>query len=794
MGGKKQTIGYHYLFTILFGLCRGPINEMKAIRVGDKEAFGGHLCSGTGTPINKPSLFGGEKKEGGIQGAFNLNMGAIDQVLPGPIVVTGIGYTGPVKSTRLMDARTILPGKVSQLRGIVTVLYDGLVSSINPYPKEWKFRVARTTAGWSRETWYPGKATIWMGTFTWVDSVQAQSLSPLQMIAWMMLGGSPTKAVKLQVESTVWGANGAHIVYEALTDQDWGGSEDPAEIDENSFIVAANTLCAEGFGLCLKWERSEDVDVFIKRVMDHVGGTLYVDRQTGLYTMKLLRGDYVVADLPLFTPDSGLLEITEDDSEATSDAINEVIATGIDPEDGGNEFQVRVQNNAAIQALGGRVTNSVKYEGIPTRELLTRVAQRDLKASSVGLKRFTLKMDRRAWRIYPGMPFRIQDPRRGLAQIVVRAGEIDDRTDMQDGVITIKVVEDVFSMPETSFVDVSQPGWTPPPENALPSPEERAYEAGYRDIYLKRGQADVDAMFPTDALLGVVAASPFSSMTEFDLATRVLPDDYEVRGTGFFTDYGLTVDALGFYDTILKLDNLTPGFEPDEVVGTALLIGDEVVGVDSYDPVEDEYTISRGAADTIPQEHAAGVRAWTIDDDTATDEVLYQTGDVVNAKVLTKTATDTLDAGVADELTITMVGRQYRPYPPADVRVDGDLVFELGGLHNEPVISWNHRDRKMQFDSLIDTREASIGPETGTTYNVRVFSYPADVMIREETGIVGDTWTYDASMITADNPTPTVRVELESEREEVTSWQKYSFLVRLTGGYGNGYGLNYGGA
>jgi hypothetical protein len=71
MGGSKkdgQTIGYNYYFSILFGLGR-QVNEVRTIMVADKIAWQGPSgCSGAVQAIQKPELFGGEKKEGGIQG------------------------------------------------------------------------------------------------------------------------------------------------------------------------------------------------------------------------------------------------------------------------------------------------------------------------------------------------------------------------------------------------------------------------------------------------------------------------------------------------------------------------------------------------------------------------------------------------------------------------------------------------------------------------------------------------------------------------------------------------------
>lgn len=757
MGAKKQTIGYHYIMSLLFGLCRGPINEIREITVGDKTALGGNLCSPLPGTINQPNLFGGEEKEGGIQGGYRLYMGKLDQVLDGAQSVV-IGSRGPVRIGKLRDLRTILPGKVSMLRGIVTFHFNGLISSMNPYPKEWAFRCRRTTAGWhTGAAWYFNKATIWMGN------------------------------------GTIMAMNPAHMIYQLLTDPDWGAGEDTEEIYEPSFIEAANTLCAEGFGLCMKWERKDDVDKYIKTVLDHIGAALFQDRESGLYVLKLIRGDYNVEDLPLFTPDSGLIEITEDDSEAVADAINEVIATGKNPNDRGNDIQVRVQNIAAMQATGGRVSSPVSYPGIPTTELLTRVAQRDLKAASLGLKRFTVKLDRRAWRIYPGMPFRIAHPKRGIGEIVVRVGDGEDPGDFEDGYIQFKVVEDVFSMPLTSFVPPVDNEWEAPSQEALPPLEQRLIEASYRDIYVQRGASEADAMTSTDAVIAQLAASANVSNREFQLWSAIDPDDLTYKSDGFFTDYGTLVAGIGPYDDTMKLENLTAGFDQDAVVGQALLIGDEIIGVVSYDAIGDEFTISRGAADTLPQSHATGARCWTIDDDAASDGTLYQSGEVINTKVLSKTSSDVLDFDDATTNTITLRARQARPYPPADFRVDGELIFTAnGGERAEPVFTWVHRDRVLQADALLDHQEASVGPEDGTTYTFRIYD-SEDTLLATYDGIVGDTWTYDSTMQAADSAPPTVRMEVESERDGLASYQKYSFNITLDGGYGLGYGLNYGG-
>lgn len=68
MGGKKKksTIGHRYFMGVHMALGRGPYDEIVGIRVGDKTAWQGSITGNTEVYINKPDLFGGEEKEGGI--------------------------------------------------------------------------------------------------------------------------------------------------------------------------------------------------------------------------------------------------------------------------------------------------------------------------------------------------------------------------------------------------------------------------------------------------------------------------------------------------------------------------------------------------------------------------------------------------------------------------------------------------------------------------------------------------------------------------------------------------------
>lgn len=757
MGGKskKQTIGFHYYFSILFGLSRGPFNELVEIKVGDKTAWGGHLCDIDPRAIESPELFGGEKKEGGIQGPFRLFFGNPDQVLPGAEAVE-VGAGTPYGGTQVLPSvKDTIGGLVSEFRGVTTLWFDGLISSMNPYPKEWKFRMRRYSHGWDGDPWYQIKSAIFLA------------------------GGE------------IHAMNPAHIIYECLSNRSWGRGMPTSLINENSFIYAANLFCDEAFGLCFLWQRKENIDEFIQIVLRHVGAVLYTDPETGEETLKAIRDDYVAADLPHFQRGAGLVDITEDDSASSDNAYNEVIGTGHDPITN-EDFQLRVHNLAARHSQGAANADDKKYPGIPTRELLARVLQRDLREHASGLKKLTVVLDRAGWRIRPGMPFKISDPKRGIASMIVRAGEITDRS-YSDGRITIKVVQDVFGMPSASFVTPVESSWVPPATEAEPALAERLIEAGYRDLVVRMSPADLAAVTPEDSMIGTVAVAPNPTTYQYDLASRVQGEPAYVADTsGAFTGTATLAAAITPLQTTFTVTGAAY-FGVDNI-DEAVMIDDEIVQLIDFDPVTSICTVARGTADTIPAAHSMGARLWTIDDDFVPDGRLYVEGEIVEAKVLSRTSSDVLTEGEAATLEATLVGRQDRPYPPGNFEIDGQSAFAMTGQHPEPVLTWTHRDRVLQADQLVPHEDGSIGPEAGTTYNVRVIDPSDDSVIRSTTAIAGVTWTYDSTMIAADTPPHVVLIELESERDGKTSWQKYSVLVTIDGGYGIGYGLNYGGA
>lgn len=762
-GGKGgQTVGYHYLFSVLFGIGRGPIDELRQIKVGEKIAFDGHVCTDAAQSINKPDLFGGDDAEGGIQGGFRLQQGEADQVLPGATSVS-IGSSGPVRSTTLPDIKALITsetgGLMGELRGRVTLWYDGLISSLNPYIKEWKFRVRRAKRGWFQDTvWYPEKAIIFLN------------------------------------EGRVFAMNPAHIIYECCTNPVWARGIPTSMIDDNSFTQAANTLCAEGFGLCLIWYRREDIDRFIQTVIDHIGATIYTDRETGKIKLKLVRDDYDVSEIPLFTPSSGLLDIEEDDTASGENAVNEVIVVGHDPITD-QPIRGRSFNLAAFRASGAPVTLDQTYKGLPTTELCDRVAARDMRANAAGLRKFRVVLDRRGFRVHPGAVFRVSAPERGIGEIVLRAGEVEDG-DILNGRITVRSVQDVFGVPLTTFVSATTNTWTPPDGAAVAAEFEELVEATYRDAYRKLGPGDANAVPEGESFVQTFVSQPSSRSRSYVIESRAQGEpDTQTSSAQFFTaSANLTAD-IGYLDTAFVVDGQT-GFDGSDLTGQALYLDGEYMLIDAYDSGTGEFTVKRGAVDTWPKQHVAGTRVWLADDDAGTDSREYTEGETVEAFILPRTTSDVLDIADATQLDEVMQGRVFRPYPPAGITVDGDSIFAPIGEYPEPVVAWVPRNRLTQADVLVGFFEAPVAEEAGTTYRARIYDVATGGTALGTHDAITSPWTYDSAAQIADGTDglTLIWVELVAVRDGVESLVPYRFPIALKGGWGYAWGFNWGGA
>lgn len=81
-GSGGTTVGFRYFMGMHMALCRGPVDEIIEIRVGDRTAWAASVLANITIPVDAYDLFGGEASEGGIKGDLTFMFGGADQTCP----------------------------------------------------------------------------------------------------------------------------------------------------------------------------------------------------------------------------------------------------------------------------------------------------------------------------------------------------------------------------------------------------------------------------------------------------------------------------------------------------------------------------------------------------------------------------------------------------------------------------------------------------------------------------------------------------------------------------------------
>lgn len=730
---KFQTIGYWYYMGLHFGLCHGPVDEISRIDVDEREAWSGSQTSSSSFSISKPDFFGGEEKEGGLNMAVHVCMGESTQE-KNPYLVSKIGSSIPA------------------FRGICALVTSGYITANTTYIKPWAVVLKRIKKGWKDDaTWYEAKSEI--GT----------------------------------------DMNPAHIIYQCLTDVEWGMNHPISGIDDDNFRAAADVLHDEGFGLSLMWNQQSSIQKFIQIVCDHIGAALKTDPRTGKFQLKLIRADYDPEDLPVFNQ-SNIVDLQSFQRAGWGETTNEVSIVYTDP-DSRNETSITVHDLANIQAQGQVVSQKIQYTGITSHSIAQKVAMRDLLARSTPLSKLKISVNRTAWDLVQGDVFKFTWPKLGIDSVILRVINVSTGT-LENGLIVVDAVEDVFGLPVGSYGSNQESEWTPPDSTATPSLLRKFTEATYYDIATTMTTADLEATDATEGYAVMFAKTSSNLALDYKLRTRI-------GGSGDFleVDSGRhcpTANAWNFgtieeYSTT-EINSISGDLSTFEL-GNYLICNDEWMRVDNINLIDNEITVARGVIDTVPQQHATNSPIFFAEGFSTVDGTAYVDGEEIQAKVITTTITSVLDESLASTDSITIQARQNLPYPPAKIRINGE--YNPSQVSGEITITWAHRNRLQQTVSLLAQDDDSVTPEDGVTYGMNIYKgLVSPILCRTLTGLTGTSYTYpmDEELSDTGGIIDYLTFEIFSERDGLTSYQSHSFTFeRIYAGWGFDWGNNWGG-
>lgn len=558
--------------------------------------------------------------------------------------------------------------------------------------------------------------------------------------------------------------NPAHIVYQCVTDPNWGMGYPASSIDEDNFTAVADQLYDEEFGLCLQWTQQESIESFIGQIMDHIGGVFYADATTGKFKITLIRDDYDAGDLDELD-ESSIMSLDSFQRVGYGETVNEInvvfreVSTNTDS-------TVTAQDLANIQAQGGIVSQTRQYPGIPNAELAQRVAERDLISTSTPLAKLTVTATRGAGLRVPGDVIKVSWPKLGLSGLVCRVLDVDYGS-LSDGRIRLQLAEDVFGLPDSAYAAQQPKGWVEPDTDAAPVTLQAAYEIPYYQVATTLPGADVEKIESDAGYVGTVAARDAQTWLGYKVFTRIDDAAFETfNQTHAFSPTLLIDEDIDQQATTVAF---TGGVDLSQVPdGGLAMLGDgspaELVNVTDIDIDAGEITIARGMLDTTPADHESGTRLWFLDF-AGFDPTERSAAEEIDIRLPTVASGGELDVSSATTMQLTMDQRFFRPYPPGNVQVNGEAW--PSDIEELISVSWSHRDRLQQTAGLIEQDEASIGPEDGTTYNIYLYNDDTDALMLSESNIVGTSWE-PTELAVGGN----VRLELAAERDGVESWQR----------------------
>lgn len=727
-GDSCVTTGYRYYAGLHLVFCHA-VDKLLKIKVGDKWAWEGAVTANQAIAISQPNLFGGDGREGGIVGTVDACFGLASQ-----------GVNAYLQSKLGTD--------IPAFRGLFgLVARKCQLAANNPYIKGWSILAQRSRTGWRDDL---------------ADIVASDGYVDM---------------------------NPAHIIREALTNTTWGGLGYPtSDLDDTSFEDAAYILASgtdsrqEGFGLSLLWAKDSSIEDFLKVILNHIDGVLYFSHITGLLTLKLIRNDYTLALLPVMDP-STVIELVEYSIPAATEAVNQVAVNWVDRAN--QPRATTVQDVAGITRAGGQIiAATMDFVGIATEDCAQKIAARELQQVCVPIASCTLVINRKHWDLEPGDCFVFNWPAIGIEGMVMRVDTVEIGLHTE-GQLRIKAARDVYGLGPITITEPAESLWSSPYTQPADAVRRKVQEITWWQFVREYGESSaVLAELEDDStMITCFCDRPSSDALNYELWTRNAgATEWVKRDIDSFPFVGVTASALvpEISSTIQLQDT---SIDTNLVkVGTYAALGDELVAITAIDTVNGTVTVNRGILDTIPVAHAAGTILWCHQSFFGLDRTERAVGEQVEIRLLPSTSFGRLELTAAATDTHTCVGRMMRPYPPGNLRINGNRWPASIGSGEQLSLTWSHRDRTTQTVSLVGQAAGDIGPEAGVTYTLRIYG-EAGALLRTVSGITGTGYTYQAKDEEDDSAFVPVRIntslrfELESVRNGITSVQKWNISV-----------------
>lgn len=716
-----QTVAYRYYWGQQLGLCHGPVTLHK---VWSEERL---VWSGTNTGgafvIDDEGLYGGEDGGGGIAALLNF--------LPGD--------NTQVKDPYLTQMLTDVPA----YRSVASLVWYGpSMNMASSYTLFGFVFPSQKQSGYIGTSPAPRPLTVEVSRYP-------QQLTPAEAI----IGED---------------ANPIEVVYECLTNDPngpdgWGMGLSTAMVDTASFVAAAHQCYTEGFGISFVWSEQTPIEDVIKEVCKTIDATCFRDFRTGMWTIKLMRGGYNVATLPVLDVNN-VIEVTNYSQMGLDGTTNEVKVNYSDRSQGYKGMPAQAQDLANMRLQGEVVSTTLSLKMITTAALADRVANRELLAQSTALSKAELIVNRSGYAFTPGDLFVLSWEPLGITSLVVRV--------MKSAIglpnanrIRLSVVQDIFQLGQSSFMVGGGSQWTDP----IPAPAavtlQQAIELPY---YYNQDQAQASHM--------VCATRPNTGCVTFEVWEKLNADtNFTYRDTCLgFTPTATLVNAYTSKPGVDAVGMVVNGSSelaalasyPPETVRTGVNLAvfattGEIIAFESVvNNLDGTYTLTNvwgGLMDTVPGAHASGERIYFHSYGSSNPEDKTAQNATVNVKVLPFGPRGSVSLAGATQFNLTMVGRNTKPLPPGKIQANG--IVQAAYILNDASVTWAHRNRLTEPAKYVVRQDDAGDPTAEGDYTVQV--YVGGVLKRTTTAIMAGPYSYTPAMRTTDSSDGTLVTEIK---------------------------------
>lgn len=655
---SSSVIGFNYYAGVCLGICRGPNVTVKEIRLGDRLVWAGTApFTADGFVINVDIRdFNGDEND--IKGVIRLYGG-------GPTQLANAWFKAKHDA-----AGTPTPA----YRHLCYAAFEDFKWGTSPTIGQIEFIVER----------YPD--TLALGANRLINTGPTESPTP--------------GAVDLAIPE---------ILYEILTNNDWGLGEPSGEIDTASFTDAAATLRTEANAMSLVWSNGDSIHGLMQIIMQQADGFVFKRLDTAQWEINLARPTYLLGSpvnsgsiLTFSEENSSLIRYTRGNWTETFNAVNVNWSTR---DLKGKPAPAVAQDMANYDIQGSTQLANYTFPGCASKTLANYLANRQLRATSYPLAMAEITTNRLAWNLNPGDIVVFQWLDLGITKIYMRISKIAYGTPEQ-GEIRLSLMEDVFGTANAVFAV---------PQKSLAS-KQSSLPINVVTAYVKdqpRFIADLDpnnaslsekpmilALAPQGNSLEYIPNAKLSSLTNYvEQATRF---GFAAQGTlarGYHLDAvemspagvdPYTIKKLRINNVSSTTDIVTPittsqqkelgaGFILIESTGSPQQHDYEILSYDSATVSGSTVTLTsvhRGLLDTVPRKSHTGDKVWFMEGVTGTTVDVYGNTDVVNVKLDNIATTGSTGVATASVFTVTMRRRTDRPTLPKNIKI--------GSNHDSP--------------------------------------------------------------------------------------------------------------